>query len=176
MARRSFSVGDAAPWFVCRSTNNPTFHFDTAAGRYLVLCFFGSMSIEKNAAAIRYAESTLRQRFDDANVAFFGVSIDAEDERQGRVKQSQPGVRFFWDFDGAVSKLYGAIDKDEPGISGQVSYRSFTLVLDPFLRVIAFLGMEDIERHNRVLSDVLASLPPLSLYAGVPVHEPVLLL
>src|SRR5882672_11050243 len=162
MARRSFSVGDAAPWFVSRSTNNPTFHFDTAAGRYLVLCFFGSMAIEKNAAAIRYAESTLRRRFDDANVAFFGVSIDPEDERQARVKQSQPGVRFFWDFDGAVSKLYGAIDKDEPGTPGQVSYRSFTLVLDPSLRVIASIAIEDTEKHNRLLTDVLTHLPPLT--------------
>ena len=57
MARRSFSIGDPAPWFVCRSSNNPAYHFDTAAGRYLVLCFFASMAVEKNASVIREARA-----------------------------------------------------------------------------------------------------------------------
>ena len=34
--------GDPAPWFTARSTVNPRFTLDTEAGRYLVLCFFGS--------------------------------------------------------------------------------------------------------------------------------------
>jgi peroxiredoxin len=109
MTRPGFSAGDAAPWFVCRSTNNPNFHFDTAAGRYIVLCFFGSMAGEKSAAALRFATTALRQRFDDANVSFFGVSIDPEDERQGRARQMEPGIRHFWDFDGKVSRLFGAL-------------------------------------------------------------------
>ncbi len=36
--------GDTAPWFAQRSTSNPRYVFDTAAGRYLVLCFLGSGS------------------------------------------------------------------------------------------------------------------------------------
>jgi hypothetical protein len=39
MTRPTFSIGDAAAWFICRSTNHPAFHFDTAAGRSIVLCF-----------------------------------------------------------------------------------------------------------------------------------------
>jgi hypothetical protein len=34
--------GDPAPFFTQACTANPRFVFDTAAGRYLVLCFFGS--------------------------------------------------------------------------------------------------------------------------------------
>jgi hypothetical protein len=34
--------GDPAPWFNQRSTSNPSYAFDTAAGRYIVLCFFAS--------------------------------------------------------------------------------------------------------------------------------------
>src|SRR5262249_3387236 len=34
--------GDPAPWFHQRATSNPNYAFDTAAGRYIVLCFFAS--------------------------------------------------------------------------------------------------------------------------------------
>jgi hypothetical protein len=37
-------LGEPAPWFECRSPVNPRFHFDTIAGRFIVLCFFGSCS------------------------------------------------------------------------------------------------------------------------------------
>jgi peroxiredoxin len=42
MRRTLLTVGEPAPWFTARSINNPRFHFDTIAGRYVVLCFFGS--------------------------------------------------------------------------------------------------------------------------------------
>jgi hypothetical protein len=35
-------AGDPAPRFHQRSTKNPSYAFDTAAGRYIVLCFFVS--------------------------------------------------------------------------------------------------------------------------------------
>ncbi len=34
--------GDPAPWFGAPSNVNPQFDFSTAAGRYVVLSFFGS--------------------------------------------------------------------------------------------------------------------------------------
>ena len=36
------TVGEPAPWFTARCTVNPTYQFDTVAGRYVVLSFFGS--------------------------------------------------------------------------------------------------------------------------------------
>src|SRR3954469_10496835 len=103
MSKRVFLSGDPIPWFVCRSTNNPAFHFDAAAGRYLVLSFYGSAAVERNAAVIAYVSTKLRPLFNDDNIAFFGVSIDPNDETGQRVKQMDPGIRYFWDFDGAVS-------------------------------------------------------------------------
>src|SRR5258708_5789689 len=110
MPRRIFYPGDPVPWFTCRSTNNPTFHFDTVAGRYIVLTFYGAATPEKNAAVLRHVATSLRAFFDDENCAFFGVSVDPADEVQKRVAQMDPGIRYFWDFDGKVSVLYGAID------------------------------------------------------------------
>ena len=43
--------GDAAPTFECASSVNPRFQFDTVAGRYVVLSFFGST---KDAASQRF--------------------------------------------------------------------------------------------------------------------------
>src|SRR5215475_2534855 len=100
--------GDPAPWFHQRSTSNANYAFDTAAGRYIVLCFFASAGDAIGRAAM---ESVLahRQQFDDVRLSFFGVSLDPRDEAEGRVRESLPGIRFFWDSDGAVSRLYGAV-------------------------------------------------------------------
>ena len=41
MRRIPLSVGEPAPWFVAPTTTNPKYHFDSVAGRAIVLCFFG---------------------------------------------------------------------------------------------------------------------------------------
>jgi hypothetical protein len=41
-AYRVLQVGDPVPWFKQNSTSNPHYSFDTAAGRYVVLCFYGT--------------------------------------------------------------------------------------------------------------------------------------
>ena len=174
MSRRIFYTGDPVPWFICRSTNNPAFHFDAAAGRYLILSFFGTAAIEKNAAVLRHISAdAVRPLLDDENIAFFGVSIDPRDETENRVRQTDPGIRYFWDFDRRVSTLYGAIDEGDPPQEGEVPYRSFTLVIDPALRVIANIAMADADRHNEMLSAVLANLAPM---ASLTLDAPVLVL
>jgi hypothetical protein len=47
------SVGDPAPWFTQRAITNPKYVFDTAAGRYIVMCFFGSAGDAHAAAALK---------------------------------------------------------------------------------------------------------------------------
>lgn len=105
-AQRLLQVGEPASWFVCRSPVNPQLQFQTVAGRYVVLWFFGSSS---NPGSRRVIDDVLASRgpFDDVNVCFFGVSIDPEDEAQGRVQNVLAGVRFFWDFDRSVSRSSG---------------------------------------------------------------------
>src|SRR6476646_3455680 len=102
--------GDPAPWFNQRSTSNPNYAFDTAAGRYIVLCFFASAGDPIGRAAMQSVLAH-RQQFDDVRLSFFGVSLDPGDETEGRVHESLPGIRFFWDSNGTVSRLYGALPK-----------------------------------------------------------------
>ncbi|WP_181017507.1 hypothetical protein [Methylobacterium sp. V23] len=42
---------------------------------------------------------------------FFGVSIDPADEAQDRGRASMPGLRYFWDFDMVVNRLYSAVSR-----------------------------------------------------------------
>lgn len=75
-----------------------------------------------------------------------------------------------------VSRLYRAI---EPGSSNEdtihVSYRLFTLILDPNLRVLADIPLMDPQTHNEAILKVLSSLPSVEDYAGVEIHAPVLI-
>lgn len=51
--------GDPAPWFNQRSTSNPNYAFDTAAGRYIVLCFFASAGDPIGRAAMQVSWPTV---------------------------------------------------------------------------------------------------------------------
>jgi hypothetical protein len=53
MQPSNFHRGDPAPWFVARSTADPRYRIDTAAGRYVVLCFLGSAGDAAAAAALQ---------------------------------------------------------------------------------------------------------------------------
>jgi predicted 2-oxoglutarate/Fe(II)-dependent dioxygenase YbiX/peroxiredoxin len=169
---RQLNVGEPAPWFEQRCTSNPRYVFDSVAGRYIVLCFFGTAADATGQAALGFAQAH-RELFDDERMAFFGVSLDPEDERSGRVAPALPGIRHFWDFDGKASRLYGclphqAADPDQTG-------RRLWIVLDPGLNVLANIPFEPGGTEQPALLALLQGLPPVSRYAGVEMHAPVLI-
>lgn len=164
-------VGDPAPWFTQRTAQNPRFVMDVAAGRWIVLAFYGSAGDPAGRAAIDDI-LTHRHLFDDTNISLFGVSIDPRDESDGRVADTIPGIRYFYDFDLTVSRLYGAAPADsEPG-KGELPFRRFFIVLDPTLRIRAVVPFENTTR----LFDLLAALPAPDRYAGIVLQAPVLFL
>jgi peroxiredoxin len=147
------------------------FHIDTVAGRYIVLCFFGSAA-ERASRQVLADVLRHRDRFDDTKVCFFGVSIDPEDERQPRVQQVVPGIRFFWDFDRQISRKYGAFGTDD---AGQEEYGQHTVVLDLRLRVIGVFGFGDQpENHVARVVEFLDQLPPVGPPTFATVQAPVL--
>lgn len=169
--------GDPAPWFHQRSTRNPSYAFDMAAGRYIVLCFYATAADEQGRAAI---EGVLAHRhyFDDDHFSFFGVSLDPKDEAERRVGESLPGIRFFWDFNGRVSRLYGAIAKGAETVNMSVSteVRRFWVVLDPTLRVLLVVPFAlDGSDTARLFAD-LEQLPPPDRFTGVEIQAPILFL
>ncbi len=166
----NLQVGDPAPWFHQRSVANPNYAFDTVAGRYVVLCFFGSAADPNGGGAVRAVEAA-RHRFDDARVSFFGVSNDPADEAQGRLKERTPGIRYFWDFDLTVSRKFGAAPREaEPG--QRVPLRLFWMVLDPTLRVAAMFPLN----QDAALMRFLDALPAPARFTGFEMGAPVFVL
>jgi len=100
--------GDPAPWFRQNATATPRFSFDTAAGRHVLLAFLASAAdpAAREAVDAVFAAQSL---VDDKCCAFFGVTLDPGDAAEGRLVERLPGVRHFWDFDAAMSRLYGAV-------------------------------------------------------------------
>ncbi len=110
MSAKFLTVGEPAPWFIAPSLTNPKFRFHTVAGRYVMLCFFGSAG-DKGSQKVLEEVRRHGGIFDDEKSCFFGVSTEPEDVALSRVQQQLPGIRFFWDFDKNISRQYRVIDE-----------------------------------------------------------------
>jgi len=154
-----FSPGDPAPWFSGATVSNPEFTFDTVAGRYILLAFLPSDPAAGGAALQALAAN--QAMFTDARLSAFVVVRDPQ--MAGSVRDMR-GLRWIRDLDGAVSRLYGALERDG-------TEQPMWLVLDPALRVLANAPIAEAERLFRYL----AALPAPGEHAGVPLHAPVLI-
>ncbi len=163
--------GEPAPWFVARTPRRADFHFDTAAGRYVVLCFFGSTANPAMAALVEQLRAR-RDVFQDRNVSCFAVSCDPADERLGRVTERLPGFRIFWDFDCNVSALYGASPPSK-GV-GVRTYRPVTFVLDRNLRVLSAMPVRNPATHCEQVIEFIAGLPAIHPVGMASANAPVL--
>jgi len=107
-----YHPGDTVPKFRLPAlSGNPQFSFDTVAGRYILMLFFGSAGQPATTEALALVEREAAL-FDDVKACFFGVTCDRADEAESRIAQIIPGRRFFLDYAGGVSKGYGAIDEE----------------------------------------------------------------
>ncbi len=174
-ANSDFAVvlpGDPAPWFKQRSLANPRYSFDVAAGRYIVLGFLGTAGDDHARAAIA-AVANHPTFFDDMMGCFFGVTIDPKDEQENRIAERYPGMRYLLDFDLSISRLYGAVTKDQqPG--DQLAYRRFWMVLDPELRVVAHIPFQPDQSDIAQLLAALAQLPRPGEHCGIALGPPIL--
>ena len=167
--------GDTAPNFIQRSIKNPRYSLDSAAGRNLALCFYGSAGDAHAQAAIR----TVHGRpdiFTDTQASFFGVSIDPEDETQGRVQHRAPGYRHFWDFDLRASKLYSVVPRDARPVPGEFPLSRQWVIIDPTMRVIASIPFHEGQSDLVEVISVLEKLPPPERFAGPELMAPILFL
>ena len=153
---RLLEPGDPAPVFTAPTAQREDFRFDTVAGRYIVLSFFGSAG-DPEAARLLSAIAAEVGPFNDGHAAFFGVTQDNDDVGQNRLPGRVPGLRHFHDFDRKVSAAYGAEQT-------RVSY-----VLSPGLRVLGRFPLQDGAEHARALVDLVSRLPALTpLGTGTP--------
>jgi peroxiredoxin len=171
----NLTPGDPAPWFYQRTFSNPRFAFNTVAGRYVVLCFFGSAANPRSRAAL---EAVLSRSafFDDQTAVFFGVTQDKSDEADRGLADRVPGYRFFLDFDGSISQLYGAVPNEASVGEATRNIRRLWIVLDPTLRVLKTISFAPDGSDIGALLSFLDALPPPDQFAGFPLQAPILVL
>ncbi|MDX2103385.1 MAG: 2OG-Fe(II) oxygenase [Alphaproteobacteria bacterium] len=159
----SLTIGAPFPFFVAPTLSNPRFQFGSVAGRWICLVFIGSAGNERTASFL----ATLFQRadrFDGVRCAFFGVSVDPEDVQ--RQPDRVPGIRWFRDHQGELSRAVGVLSPPVP------EYRPVALVLDPTLRIHTIIPASP--EAAEPLGALLDALPAPADHVGVPQTAPVL--
>lgn len=153
------TVGDPAPWFTPTTTVTATVAATPAnpqdfimGGYRAVLFFFGSSRNPQVKAALADFCS-VRSRFEQLGIHFFGISIDPTDRPLERTVETSDYFHWLWDFDGEISIRYGLC---QLGSQGQgITYEPTTFVLDENLRI---LNLFPLETHVAHTQQVLACL------------------
>jgi predicted 2-oxoglutarate/Fe(II)-dependent dioxygenase YbiX len=148
---RPLQPGEALPWFRAKAIGgSDNYVFDTAAGRYMLLLFFGRAT-DPGAAEALACVGRHRAMFDDDRACFFGVTSDPEDESAGRVAQRLPGIRFFLD-SGDLAERFGAV----PAGEGE---RRHWLLVDPMLRAVGAFPLDQGEVAIASFAKAMAHMP-----------------
>jgi peroxiredoxin len=147
-------LGEPAPWFRCATLGgSDAYAFDSAAGRPILMLFFGTAGSAQAQAALAALQEK-RGFFDDRRAAFFGITVDPADESEKRIAQQLPGIRFFLDYDRAVSLQFGATEA-----APSTRYAAHWLLLDRALRV----------RGRFPITESAAALEAVARLAAAPV-------
>ena len=151
--------GDVAPWW---NQGRHKFVFDTAAGRYIVLSFYGSARDAIGQTALRALQ--INRRFvDDSKVHFFCVGMDPKDKTELKVDKNFPSLQFVWDVDAAMHRAYGIASR-------------IWIVLDPMLRVLEAIPFSADGADIPQLLTLLERLPPPYQHLGFEAPVPIVML
>jgi predicted 2-oxoglutarate/Fe(II)-dependent dioxygenase YbiX/peroxiredoxin len=155
-------LGDPVPWFTARTLTGATFDLHVAAGRWIVLAFLGSPN---DPRAQRELAELLQEahRFDEDRLILHGVFTAPPDDLAPYVNSTTPALAYFADYDGAVTRAYGAAAMPR------------TVILDPMLRAVADVPWDEPNGHAQTVRAVLQSLPAVDDAAGTPMFAPVLI-
>jgi peroxiredoxin len=154
------SPGEPAPWFTAPTPSNPEYVFDTVAGRFVLLAFLPTGDPVVCGAALKVLAENQRL-FDDRRISAFVV---VRDPAMAAGLRDMRGLRWFLDFQGAVSRLYDAMGEDG-------AERPFWMLLDPALRVIRHAPLAEPQK----MFAFMAGLPEPGAHAGTSLHAPVLI-
>jgi hypothetical protein len=155
-------LGDPVPWFSAQLIPSGGFDLHVSAGRWVVLSFLGDpadprASIELNA--LLSVADVLNE--DQVILGCVFTRPPGNAEELGRI--SSNSLFFVADYDGAISKAFGADGKPR------------TVILDPMLRAVADIGWDFPQGHGATVAQILRTLPAVDDSAGVPMTPPALL-
>jgi peroxiredoxin/predicted 2-oxoglutarate/Fe(II)-dependent dioxygenase YbiX len=153
-------VGEPAPFFAAATDGVEHYSLDVVAGRWIVLMFFGTAGQAASAEGLARALER-RELFNGPDAAFFGVSIDPADKAERGLANSDPGVRFFWDFDLAVTRLWGVAD--------EANLQPCLFLIDPAFRIAMSAPIEAVDVVLDRLAQELADAPTTTADQFAPV-------
>lgn len=153
-------IGDLAPAFTVATASKARFVFDTAAGRYLLVCVLPRHDAGF-AEVLDKVIASHRRLLDDTNVAFFGVVRDLG--QLGGRTDSIPGVRWLLDPECVASHAFGMPEEGREGAGW--------LLIDPSFRILATCELD----QTQALLQFLPSLPMPAFHAGIETPAPVLI-
>lgn len=151
--------GQPAPWFITGSPVNPEFAFGSLGGSFALLLFLPDEPDARASVLTKIRASTTFRA--QKNIPAFAVARDAETIKAA---QNEPGLYWFFDASGDVSRLYHALSAE--GVANP-----HWVLIDPSMRIYAVAGMEQTDD----LFNIVARLPAPDDHAGVPLHAPVLI-
>jgi predicted 2-oxoglutarate/Fe(II)-dependent dioxygenase YbiX/peroxiredoxin len=140
--------GEPMPFFTAETDGVAAYSIQVAAGRWLVLQVFGSLGYD---IGLQAHEAAMRRRalFNDADAAFFGVSIDPADRAERGLANAPVGVRYFWDFDLGVCRALGLMNGATPVPT--------VFLIDPSFRVVMTEPVENTQAVMDRLEQELAA-------------------
>ena len=161
-AHNPITLGDPVPWFTASLIAGGSFILHVHAGRWIVLCFFGSPNnprVNEELAEL-LQEASL---FDEDRLIVRAVFTTPPDDVAKYPEVGTKALSFLADYDGAITRSFGALDRPR------------TMVLDPMLRVVADIPWDFAQGHAATVRGILRSLPAIDDSAGVPMHAPALI-
>ena len=100
-------TGQAVPWFTARTPSVPNFNFSSLGGRYVLLAFLPNEPVARQLALA--AMQAHQAHYDQTNLVAFGVLRDPAAIAQAK---DRPGLMWFLDHGGVVSRAYGALSAE----------------------------------------------------------------
>jgi peroxiredoxin len=157
-------LGDPVPWFGARTLAGGSVDLHVQAGRWIVLAFLNDLDVPRAAHELTELMGEASS-FDEDKLVVYGVLTKQPPAPivQALAEASNPALGFLADYDGAVSRAYGAEDSPR------------SLVIDPMLRAVANIAWDEGLTHSATLRGFLRQLPDVDASAGVELSAPVLI-
>ena len=146
--------GESLPYFSAQTDGVANYSIDVAAGRWIVLMAFHSLG-DREAKSAHDEVLKCSHLFNDADAAFFGISIDPTDRSQRGLANASAGRRYFWDFEQKVAPMFGG--------------RPSILLIDRGFRVVKVAPLSETIGVLRRLEEELAAEPPMDQASFAPI-------
>jgi len=164
-----FQPGDVLPAFIAKTPINPSYEFDSAAGRKIVLIFIGSDTPGRTGGIVDQILSIAPQLHDNGFLIYL-VTANPADKDNPRLRSACSRTMPFWDTDMAVHRQYGMAYSD----GRRIVLRNGCFVIKQNLRLVRYLDCEPLGDLGARLLAGCDEVPAMEPYTMAGPHSPVL--